>query len=72
MARSGRCKACGAVIRPRAKDMSVGAASRLHYWKYHPEIMLAGQAKKPSAEKPKPKPKTKAKAKAKATKTARR
>jgi hypothetical protein len=26
--------------------MSVGAASRLHYWKYHPEIMLGGQAKK--------------------------
>jgi hypothetical protein len=46
MARSGRCRTCGAVIRPRAKDMSVGAASRLHYWKYHPEIMLGGQAKK--------------------------
>jgi hypothetical protein len=53
MARSGHCKACGAVIRPRAKDMSVGAASRLHYWKYHPEIMLGGQAKKKWAEKPK-------------------
>jgi hypothetical protein len=26
--------------------MSVGAASRLHYWKYHPEIMLGGQATK--------------------------
>ena len=65
MARSGRCKACGAVIRPRAKDMSVGAASRLHYWKYHPEIMLAGQAKKPSPKNPKAKS-------AKAKKTARR
>ena len=54
MARSGRCKACGAVIRPRAKDMSVGAASRLHYWKYHPEIMLAGQAKKKAKAKPPP------------------
>ena len=64
MARSGRCKACGAVIRPRAKDMSVGAASRLHYWKYHPEIMLAGQAKKTWAEKPK--------ARARAAKKARR
>ena len=58
MARSGRCKACGAVIRPRAKDMSVGAASRLHYWKHHPEIMLAGQAKKRWAEKRKPAKKT--------------
>lgn len=45
MARSGRCKRCGAVIRPRAKDMSVGAASRIHYWKHHPEVMLAGRAK---------------------------
>jgi hypothetical protein len=51
MARSGRCRTCGAVIRPRAKDMSVGAASRLHYWKYHPEIMLGGQAKKRWASK---------------------
>jgi len=56
MARSGRCRTCGAVIRPRAKDMSVGAASRLHYWKYHPEIMLGGQAKKKWSEgKPKKK-----------------
>ena len=54
MARSGRCKACGALIRPRAKDMSVGAASRLHYWKYHPEIMLAGQTKNQKKEKAKP------------------
>jgi hypothetical protein len=44
MARSGRCKTCGATIRPRAKDMSVGAASRIHYWKHHPEVMLGGQA----------------------------
>lgn len=64
MGRSGRCKACGAVIRPRAKDMSVGAASRLHYWKYHPEIMLGGQAKKAKkwAEKEKPKKATARKA----------
>ncbi len=55
MARSGRCRTCGAVIRPRAKDMSVGAASRLHYWKYHPEIMLGGQAKKKWAGKAKKK-----------------
>jgi hypothetical protein len=26
--------------------MSVAAASRLHYWKHHPEVMLAGQAKR--------------------------
>jgi hypothetical protein len=72
MARSGRCKACGAVIRPRAKDMSVGAASRLHYWKYHPEIMLGAQAKKTWAEKPKAKATTKARTKAPAKKRARR
>jgi len=46
MARSGRCKTCGATIRPRAKDMSVGAASRIRYWRHHPEVMLAGQAKR--------------------------
>lgn len=46
MARSGHCKQCGAVIRPRAKDMSVGAASRLHYWKYHPEVMIGKRAEK--------------------------
>jgi hypothetical protein len=46
MARSGHCRTCGATIRPRAKDMSVGAASRIHYWKHHPEVMLAGQAKR--------------------------
>ncbi|MGH2758794.1 MAG: hypothetical protein ACRDKJ_04430 [Actinomycetota bacterium] len=46
MARSGKCGKCGATIRPRAKDMSVGAASRLHYWRHHPEVMLAGQAKR--------------------------
>jgi hypothetical protein len=46
MARSGHCSACGATIRPRAKDMSVGAASRIHYWKHHPEIMLGKRANK--------------------------
>lgn len=40
MARSGHCNTCGATIRPRARDMSVGAASRLHYWKHHREVML--------------------------------
>ena len=62
MARSGRCKACGAVIRPRAKDMSVGAASRLHYWKHHPEIMLGGQATASRKRKTKPAPAAKKKA----------
>jgi hypothetical protein len=57
--------------------MSVGAASRLHYWKYHPEIMLAGQAKKTSAQGSKKVSKAKAKvatkrAKAPAKQTARR
>jgi hypothetical protein len=35
--------------------MSIGAASRLHYWKYHPEVMLAGQAKRRWGAKPKKK-----------------
>jgi hypothetical protein len=51
MARSGTCKKCGATIRPRAKDMSVAAASRLHYWKHHPEVMLGGRAKKKATKK---------------------
>ena len=38
MARSGHCRTCGATIRPRAKDMSVAAASRIHYWKHHREV----------------------------------
>jgi hypothetical protein len=44
MKRSARCRTCGATIRPHAKDMSVGAAVRKHYWRNHPEVMLAGQA----------------------------
>lgn len=48
-ARSGHCKKCGATIRPYAKDMSVGAASRFHYWKHHREVMLAGRNKKKKA-----------------------
>ena len=49
MARTGHCNTCGKTIRPRAKDMSVGAASRLHYWKHHRDVMMAGieKAKKP-------------------------
>ena len=39
MARTGTCKTCGKKIRPRDKDMSVGAASRIHYWKFHPEVI---------------------------------
>ena len=45
MARSGDCKKCGAKIRPTAKDMSLAAASRKHYWKYHREVMMAGVRK---------------------------
>ena len=44
MKRSTTCKTCGATIRPRAKDMSLGAAVRKHYWARHPEVMLAGRA----------------------------
>ncbi len=44
MRRSATCRTCGATIRPRAKDMSVGAAVRKHYWKHHPEVMLEGRA----------------------------
>ena len=40
MARSCSCAACGATIRPRDRDMSLGAAVRLHYWRKHREIML--------------------------------
>ena len=51
MARSGHCKTCGATIRPRAKDMSVAAASRIHYWKHHRDVMLGkGKKKKPRAK----------------------
>ena len=39
MARSCACKTCGKTIRPKAKDMSLGAAVRIHYWRDHPEIM---------------------------------
>lgn len=39
MARSCTCTTCGATIRPRAADMSLGAAVRLHYWRRHPEVM---------------------------------
>lgn len=46
MKRSGICKTCGATIRPRAKDMSVAAASRLHYWKHHRDHMMATRAAK--------------------------
>lgn len=44
MARSAFCKTCGKTIRPKAKDMSVGAAVRLHYWRSHREVMLASRA----------------------------
>ena len=44
-ARSGDCRKCGAKIRPTAKDMSLAAASRKHYWKHHREVMMAGVRK---------------------------
>lgn len=44
MKRSTRCKTCGMLIRPSAKDMSLGAATRKHYWRHHPDVMLRGQA----------------------------
>lgn len=44
-ARSGHCHTCGMKIRPRAKDMTLGAAVRKHYWRYHPERYLDGMAK---------------------------
>ena len=53
MARSCACKTCGKTIRPKAKEMSLGSAVRLHYWREHPEIMRG---------KPKLKIKTRAKA----------
>jgi hypothetical protein len=39
MARSCACKTCGKTIRPKAKEMSLGSAVRVHYWRDHPEIM---------------------------------
>lgn len=38
--RSARCRTCGATIRVRAKNMSIGAAMRKHYWSYHPELIV--------------------------------
>lgn len=40
MKRSTKCRTCGGLIRPRAKDMSLPAAVRLHYWARHPEVMM--------------------------------
>ena len=44
MARSSECRTCGRVIRPKAKDMSLGAAVRIHYWKQHPDVMRGKKA----------------------------
>lgn len=52
MKRSANCNACGSTIKPSAKDMSVGAAVRKHYWRKHPEVMLAGRAKRKWVEEP--------------------
>jgi hypothetical protein len=53
------CKECGKKIR-QPKDMSVGAASRIHYWKFHREVMMRGVRKAAKTMKAK-KPTTKAK-----------
>lgn len=61
-ARSGHCQRCGMRIRPKAKDMSLGAAVRKHYWRHHPEVYLEGKAKaRWNAAKRKAKAKAKAK-----------
>ncbi|HVE92942.1 MAG TPA: hypothetical protein VNE62_11695 [Actinomycetota bacterium] len=54
MKRSATCRTCGCTIRPSARDMSVGAAVRKHYWKHHPEVMLAGQASREWSKKKAP------------------
>ena len=46
MARSCACKTCGRTIRPKAKEMSLGSAVRIHYWREHPEIMRGKPARK--------------------------
>ena len=46
MARSCNCAACGATIRPRERDMSLGAAVRIHYWRRHREVMLVARGAK--------------------------
>ena len=45
MARSCDCSTCGATIRPRERDMSLGAAVRLHYWRKHRQVMMTGRSK---------------------------
>ena len=45
MARSCACKTCGKTIRPKAKEMSLGSAVRIH-WREHPEIMRGKPARK--------------------------
>jgi hypothetical protein len=49
MARSATCRTCDKKIRPKAKDMSVGAAVRLHYWRLHPEVMRPDTTKRSRA-----------------------
>ena len=44
MARSCSCRTCGATIKPRARDMSLAAAVRIHYWRDHRERMLGKPA----------------------------
>ena len=44
MARSCSCATCGVTIRPRARNMSLGAAVRVHYWRVHRDRMLGKPA----------------------------
>jgi len=46
MARSCSCATCGATIRPRERDMTLGAAVRLHYWRKHRDVMLGDRSSK--------------------------
>ncbi len=52
MARSCVCKTCGRTIRPKAKEMSLGSAVRLHYWREHPDIMRGNAGKKKTRTRP--------------------
>lgn len=48
-----KCHTCGKTIRV-SKGWSVGAATRRHYWRNHPEVMMKTQADK-AAERALPK-----------------
>jgi hypothetical protein len=35
-----KCQTCGKTIRIN-KGWSIGASARKHYWRHHPEVMMA-------------------------------